>query len=312
MNGDIFQKRILIYYRQHGRNDLPWRFEKDPYKILVSEVMLQQTQVSRVMIKYPEFLNLFPTFESLATAPLSQVIGAWQGMGYNRRAKFLKTTAEIIVEDDTYVFMRQSRESCRDESGIYMDPRHDLKGPLSNENNRRKRYRVETVQEHYVKPLTSLPGIGHATAAAIVSYAFDLPTVFIETNIRACYLYHFFKDKQEVSDSEIERLVEKTLDYSNPRDWYYALTDYGAMLKRKKKFGNAQSKHYAKQSKFQGSDRQIRGMILSTLLVKNALSLPDLAYEIGKEPERVEQIVSGLLKEELIQKQKNGTISLQN
>jgi A/G-specific adenine glycosylase len=92
-----FHKTILNHYEQHGRSDLPWRRTDDSYQILVSEVMLQQTQVSRVSDKFGEFVDRFPDFESLAAAPLRDVLTAWSGLGYNRRARYLKQAAEIVV-----------------------------------------------------------------------------------------------------------------------------------------------------------------------------------------------------------------------
>ncbi len=93
-----FQNTVWKYYRAHGRDNLPWRKTKDPYKILVSEVMLQQTQVDRVIPFYKNFLKQFPTLHTLAQAPLAKVLIAWQGLGYNRRAKMLHETAKAAVE----------------------------------------------------------------------------------------------------------------------------------------------------------------------------------------------------------------------
>lgn len=97
-----FQMHILDWYATHKRSSLPWRPQKpvkvfSPYKVLVSEVMLQQTQVSRVLLKFDEFLRAFPTVYVLAKAPLSDVLMVWQGMGYNRRAKYLHEAAKKIV-----------------------------------------------------------------------------------------------------------------------------------------------------------------------------------------------------------------------
>jgi A/G-specific adenine glycosylase len=94
-----FQAQIWAFYGVSGRKNLPWRATKNPYNIVVSEIMLQQTQVSRVLEKYPEFLGAFPTVESLAKAPLSDVLRVWQGMGYNRRGLALKRMAEKVVTD---------------------------------------------------------------------------------------------------------------------------------------------------------------------------------------------------------------------
>lgn len=94
-----FQRRIWSWYRRHGRHDLPWRRTRDPYAILVSEVMLQQTQVSRVIPKYREFIQRFPTVQALDEAPLGRVLAVWQGMGYNRRAAYLKRLAHAITTE---------------------------------------------------------------------------------------------------------------------------------------------------------------------------------------------------------------------
>ena len=90
-----FQNIIRGFYEKN-RRDFPWRNTRDPYKIFVSEVMLQQTQVSRVLLKYPEFIKVFPTLKSLAKAPFSDVLRVWQGLGYNRRARALKSASEAI------------------------------------------------------------------------------------------------------------------------------------------------------------------------------------------------------------------------
>ena len=93
-----FRKEIWAYYRRAGRGDLPWRHTRDPYAILISEIMLQQTQVVRATEYYKKFLKRFPNFRSLARAKTGDVLAAWQGLGYNRRAMFFKRTAEIVVE----------------------------------------------------------------------------------------------------------------------------------------------------------------------------------------------------------------------
>ena len=94
----IIQRALLRWYKEKGR-DLPWRHTRDPYKILVSEIMLQQTQVDRVIPKYKAFLRAFPTVEKLAQAQRSQVIQRWAGLGYNRRAVYLHEAAKKIVCD---------------------------------------------------------------------------------------------------------------------------------------------------------------------------------------------------------------------
>lgn len=91
-----FRETVLTFYTLHGRHDLPWRKTKDPYKVLVSEVMLQQTQVERVIPYYRAFLRRFPSVSALATAPLGDVLRLWQGLGYNRRGKMLQEAATAV------------------------------------------------------------------------------------------------------------------------------------------------------------------------------------------------------------------------
>ena len=222
-----FQAQIWAFYEESGRYNLPWRKTRDPYKILVSEVMLQQTQVSRVLLKYPEFLKKFPTIEALANASLTQVLSEWQGMGYSRRARYLRESAKIILLSHKGVVPK-----------------------------------TEVL-------LRALPGVGHYTANAVLAFALNQPRVFIETNIRRIYIHHFFQNRADVADAEILPLVEATLDRNSPREWYYALMDYGSHLpKVVRKNSNIQSKHYTKQSKFKGSVRELRGIIIKSLVVE--------------------------------------------
>lgn len=92
-----FRSHLLAWWEQNHR-DLPWRHTRDPYRILISEVMLQQTQVDRVIPYYHEWLETFPTVNTLAAAPLAEVIRRWKGLGYNRRAVNLQRTAQAVVE----------------------------------------------------------------------------------------------------------------------------------------------------------------------------------------------------------------------
>jgi A/G-specific adenine glycosylase len=153
----------------------------------------------------------------------------------------------------------------------------------------------ETVEE-----LMELPGIGHATASAIVAYAFNKPVVFVETNIRTVYLYFYFKNKQHISDKLLAEMVEKTMDRANPRQWYYALTDYGNFLKTKEKFKNTQSKHYVKQSKFKGSNRQVRGMVLKLLTQRKHMLFEDISKMTKRDPQTIQTVIDQLVSEDLV------------
>ncbi|HUB93274.1 MAG TPA: A/G-specific adenine glycosylase [Verrucomicrobiae bacterium] len=249
---------LLWDFYAHNARSLPWRDlesdgRMDPYKIMVSELMLQQTQAVRVISKYHEFLRQFPTAHVLAQADLGDVLRAWQGLGYNRRAKFFWQAAQSITA---------------------------------------KGYFPDTLEE-----LVKLPGIGINTAGAILAYAFNLPTVFIETNIRTVYLHHFLLNKASVSDREIIALLSQTLDRENTREFYWALMDYGSHLKATVGNPNRISKHYVKQSGFEGSRRQIRGAVIRTLGV-GSKTIDELRGVILDD--RLESVLHDLMAEGLV------------
>lgn len=268
MNTSKFRKTILDYYKAnaHTRN-FPWRQTQDPYKILVSEVMLQQTQALRVVPKYLSFLKKFPTTKALASASPGDVLREWQGLGYNRRALYLKKCVETIEKDFGGNFPKD-----------------------------------------YTQLLT-LPGIGPATAGDILAFAWNKPVVVIETNIRSVFIHFFFtknfSSEEKIHDKDILPLIEKTVDKKNPREWYWALFDYGANLKSSSKLagGNPsrRSKHYTKQSKFEGSNRQLRSQILKLILDKPRTELQILKLT-GGESEIISKNIADLLQEGMIRK----------
>jgi A/G-specific adenine glycosylase len=253
----VFQGQIYGYYTLHGR-DFPWRRTTNPYSIVVSEVMLQQTQVERVHRKYTEFINVLPDFDTLARASQKDVLTIWQGLGYNRRALALKRIAENVVS---------------------------IHGG---------------VLPHDVRTLSSLPGIGKTTAGAILAFAFNIPSVFIETNIRRVYIHEFFDGEDDVKDADILPLVEATVDGQNPREWYWALMDYGSMLQGKVVNPNRRSAHYSRQTPFEGSDRRIRGLVLKRLLNHMPLSVEILVKETGASVDRLKLILVCLVNEGFI------------
>ena len=249
--------------------------------------MLQQTQTARVVQKYEAWLERFPTVQSVADAELSEVLSLWNGLGYNRRAKFLHEACKTI---------------CADYGGEV--PR--------------------TAEE-----LDALPGIGAYTARAICAFAFNTAEVFVETNIRSVFIHEFFENENtlssinmvenqqenphSVSDSDILPLVQATLDSENPREWYYALMDYGANLKAQGENPSRRSKSYSRQSKFEGSLRQARGAILRQLSneAKNqtdeksfgkerGLTLLEISEREGIDMERLSKAAEKLLEEKMI------------
>jgi A/G-specific adenine glycosylase len=257
-----FRQIVLKYYAASGRHDLPWRQAAvdgtyNPYAILVSEIMLQQTQVSRVIPKFNAFMKQFPDVHALATASLRDVLIAWQGLGYNRRAKYIWQAALIIESQWKGVMPRSQTE------------------------------------------LESLPGIGSNTAAAILAHAFNQPVVFIETNIRTVFIHHFIKTEAKVSDKALMPLVAATLNQTNPRQWYWALMDYGSFLKQQVGNSSRQSQAYVKQATFSGSLRQIRGQVLR-LLTNGPLDSSTLLQTLADE--RASQVLRQLEAEHLVQR----------
>lgn len=245
------QKEAELY------RDMPWRQQTDPYYVLVSELMLQQTQVSRVIPKFNAFIEAFPTVEHLSKASLGDVLRLWSGLGYNRRAKFLHEAAKKIMG------------------------KHDGTFP------------------HSYNDILALPGVGQSTAGAIMAYAFNQPIVFIETNVRTVYFYHFFDGNEKISDKEIQDILEQTIDKEHPREFYWALMDYGTWLKKHGQGRLSKSKHYKKQAPLKGSVREVRGQILK-LLGDGPVDIQQLESRYADD-ERLEAALSGLTKDGLVE-----------
>jgi len=254
---DAFIEIIHAFYTRM-RRPMPWRDEITPYRVVVSELMLQQTQVPRVMEKFPHFITRFPDFSSLANASLADILEEWQGLGYNRRAKYLQGIARSVINDWNGILPAEP----------------DI--------------------------LITFPGIGRATAGSIAAFAFNKPVVFIETNIRRVFIHHFFADREKISDSDIFPLIERTLDDNNPRDWYYGLMDYGTWLTGRIENPNRKSRHYSRQSAFEGSDRQIRSLILKRLLVEKSSPVETLVCNSTGDMQRIRRILAGMIQDGLL------------
>lgn len=232
MDHSAFIQKIWAEGKARYR-DLPWRHIDDPYAVLVSEVMLQQTQVKRVLNYWPRWMAKFPTIDALASASNSDVLEEWQGLGYNRRALALKRCAEECATKYAGQLPATSEE------------------------------------------LQRLPGIGPATAAGVMAFARNQRAMYLETNVRSVFINEFFAGADQVSDKELIPLVEATCPEDNPCDWYYALLDYGAFLKGQGVNPSRKSKHYTKQSKFEGSHRQKRANLLRVVLDDPGISYSD-------------------------------------
>lgn len=250
-------KNTVWNYSLDNHRSMPWREDTRPYYVVVSEFMLQQTQVTRVLDKFPVFIERFPDFASLAGAALADVLAQWSGLGYNRRAKYLKEFAEAI----------------------------------------QNRYGGQVPQEQ--KLLTALPGMGKATAAAVLSYSYNACLPYIETNVRTVLIHHFFAGRDNVSDAELMHVAQLCWDSERPREWCWALMDYGTYLKKTAASVNMRSKHYTKQTKFEGSDRQQRGKIIKKLTGKKS-DIPELSRQLNIDESYAAQLLNGLLRDGLV------------
>lgn len=252
-----FRASVLDLYAREGRN-FAWRRTTEPWAILVSEVMLQQTQTDRVSPKYEAWMARFPDAASVAAAGLPELYESWRGLGYNSRALRLREAARICA----------SRYSGQ---------------PPADEN-----------------LLLELPGVGRYTARAVLAFAYGLPTVFLETNIRAALIFSFFPGKENIDDRELEQTAALVLDRDDPRTWYQALMDYGAWIKRREPNPSRRAAGYSRQARFEGSTRQARGAVLRAIADSGRLDLRLFAAESGIDYGRLRTAALGLERDGLV------------
>lgn len=283
-----FQETVWEYYRGHGR-DLPWRQPEadgsfDPYKIMVSELMLQQTQVSRVIPKYRQFLRDFPDVQALAAAPLGEVLKAWNGLGYNRRAKYLWQAA-VQVADDLQGGFPQTLQGLVALPGIGPNTAGAILAYAYNQPVVFIETNIRTVFiHHFFQDQKDIPD---QEILGLVS----------ETLPKG-------EEQQPVREADLNSLqkaaMRNPVGVSHYREWYWALMDYGSYLKHAVGNLSRQSKSYAKQSAFEGSLRQVRGRVLRAL---SHGSLPRAELQRQINDSRVQEVIDTLLKEGMIQQQ---------
>ena len=265
-----FQEIIWKFFALHGRT-LPWRETNNPYKILVSEIMLQQTQVSRVLPKYDAFLKRFPTVQSLANASLQEVFSVWVGLGYNRRARYLHQTAQKITADHNGVFPKTSK-ALQALPGIGPYTARAVSTFAYNNKEVLIETNIRTVYIHHF-----------FQEVDIVSDAEILPLI-------------------EATLPTQNTTVRQDLPAGLYRAWYWALMDYGAHLKETFPNPSRKSKHHTTQSQFKGSLREARGLIIRVLSAEYTSTA--VLYTIGKqygiERERIQCAIHALAQEGFI------------
>jgi A/G-specific adenine glycosylase len=148
--------------------------------------------------------------------------------------------------------------------------------------------------------LLAMPGIGPYTAGAVACFAYNFPAVFIETNIRAVFIHFFFGDKTGIQDKDILPGIKESLDPDNPREWYWALMDYGAALKGLTGNPGRRSAHYRRQSKFEGSFRQLRGRVIRSLAISGPADMETLRSRTGIKREDLYGVLNVLEKDLLV------------
>ncbi len=257
---DDLRERLLGWYAAN-RRDLPWRRAHDPYAILVSEVMLQQTQVSRVVPKYGEFLARFPDLSALAQAPLADVLALWSGLGYNNRAVRLKKVAEAAV--------------ARTRDGRLGHP---------------------PALPDTLEKLVSLPGVGPYTARAVLIFAHNADLAAVDANIRRVLL-HELRLPHELPATELQRVADVVLPRGRSRDWHNALMDYGALVLTSRATGIAP---LTTQSPFEGSRRSYRSRLVRLLLNVSPRRRDELPGLLDLPREDADEIVRLLEADELV------------
>jgi A/G-specific adenine glycosylase len=247
---------VMGLYAKEGRR-FPWRETRDPWAILVSEIMLQQTQTDRVVPKYLAWMERFPDPAALAAAPLPDVLALWSGLGYNRRALALARAAGVIA---TLGHFPSDEEALLDLPGV---------GP----------YTARAVLAFaFGKPVAL---IETNVRSAYLYHFFPGEEKVPDSRIMIL----------------VAKTIDiATTDGIDPRTWYYALMDYGAALKKRLGNPNARSAHYARQSPFANSHRRVRGAVLRAL-AQGPLSRDDLAGSLPFARERVETALADLIAE---------------
>jgi A/G-specific adenine glycosylase len=259
------QEHILDWYARN-RRDLPWRRSTDPYAILVSETMLQQTQVARVIPKYEDFLRTYPALEDLAAAPLADVLRLWRGLGYNNRAQRLRECAVAVTGEGTVT------GRAAGDPGSRAPDAPDRAAALP-----------DTVEE-----LRRLPGIGPYTARAVLIFAHDRDLAAVDANVRRV-LTHELRLSPDLSEPDLQQVADTVLPPGRSRDWHNALMDYGALVLTARRTGIAPR---TRQSTFVGSRRWQRSRLLRALLDGGPSRLDELAAALGLPPADAAAVVA--------------------
>ncbi len=264
-----FQQKILGWYEKNKR-DLPWRKTQDPYKILVSEIMLQQTQVSSVIQKFNGWMKKWPTVLALAQSSRVEVLSEWSGLGFNRRAIYLHEASKKIIDDALSVawynriqnnWVDNWMNRAVNRPIVSKKSLHQASFPQVSDKmwDKCEQLIAQSMQDYSY--LRTLPWVGEYTANAILAFSYNFEVPVIDINIKRV-LIHAFGLAENISLFDLQVFALSLVPLWKSREWHNALMDYGSMVLHSKATG-IQS---AKQSPFTGSDREVRGWILKQLV----------------------------------------------
>lgn len=284
-----FQNKIFTWFTKNQR-DLPWRRTRDPYHILVSEIMLQQTQVNRVIPKYEAWFKAFPTIHDLSRASISEVLRLWSGLGYNRRALYLQKAAKVIVETYDGKFPND-QQLLRQLPGIGKYTAAAVACFAFDK-------QVAVVDTNVCKIILTQ-----------FAYRFKNDDLKIKKGEKNLNSYLSIRDSDNskslfLSDKEIDKIADKLLPKGKAYEWNQALMDYASEMLKKEKIP------LPKQSKFIGSNRYYRGQIIKLLIREKTITLQKLKSIFKKDlqftdEDLLEKIIDQLVKDQLIQRNQN-------
>lgn len=300
------QRALMRWYKTHGRHHLPWRKTRDPYQILVSEVMLQQTQVDRVIPYWNKWVRCWPTMQALARAKRADVIRAWAGLGYNRRAVYLHKLAQRVTREPSF------RRLLHDSPHPPTPPtphkgRGEMKSIFSPFKLEGEREGVEIAA--IVRVLQRLPGIGPYTANALLAFVWNLSAPCVDTNVRRVLAHVIYRRPaiMRMSLPQVMRLAARIIPRGRGRDWNYALMDYGALVLTARKIHKWPTPgvgHSRKAERFEGSSRFWRGRIVAVLRdTLRLLSVSDLRSRLaafGVPPSNLHVLMGALIRDGIV------------
>ncbi len=222
-----FGTKLRRWYRRSAR-DLPWRRTRDPYQILVSELMLQQTQVSRVLEYWHRFLERFPTLHHLAEARETQVLEVWSGLGYYARARNLHKLSRAVVREGPRAWGDHTVR--RGTPGPAPTPVATRRGMRSD-----PRARALPLLPSEPEQLRRLPGIGAYTAGAVATFAFERRAALVDTNVARVLTRVFaprLHPKRARDQKAIWAIAESSLPRTGTATWTHnqALMELGALV----------------------------------------------------------------------------------